>query len=124
MHFQIPPANSNQPRRRNSSPTGSPQKATSRAVSALIAASSIGQFAATDYNESGLLVFLTWCAEKYGDPEFTAAYAPLHEHKMGIDLLAEQDITADMLSEKCWIKYGTALRIFKSLPVWLRTLDL
>ena len=94
-----------------------------RAVSALIAASSIGQFACSNYNGSGLLVFLTWCAENYDDAEFTAAYAPRNEHKMGIDLLAEQDITAEVLAEKCGVKYGTALRIFKSIPVWLQTLE-
>jgi hypothetical protein len=92
-------------------------------VSALIAASSIGQFTASDYNESGLLVFLTWCGDKYGDAEFIEAYGPLNEHKMGIDLLSEQDITPDMLSIKCGVKFGTALRILKSIPVWLQTIE-
>ena len=111
----------NEPRRRrNSSPTGSPQKTK---VLVLIAASSIGQFAASDYNESGLLVFLTWCGDKYGDTEFIEAYGPLNEHKMGIDLLSEQDITPDMLSIKCGVKFGTALRILKSIPVWLQTIE-
>jgi hypothetical protein len=55
-----PQAISKEPRRRNSLPISTPQKTrTVGATSALIAASSIGQFAASDYNESGLLVFLT-----------------------------------------------------------------
>lgn len=119
-----PNAISNQLRRRNSLPISTPTKTrTVGATSALIAASSIGQFSASEYNESGLLVFLTWCAEKYGDAEFTAAYAPLNEHKMGIDLLAEPDITADILVQKCGVQYGTAKRIFKAIHVWLQSLE-
>jgi hypothetical protein len=112
------------PRRRNSLPTVSPQKGTTlRPFTSLIAASSIGQFTSKEYNGTGLLAFLTWCTEKYGGDEYTRAYEKLREEGIGIDLLAEQDITADVLATKCYVGFGTALRILKSHPIWLATLS-
>jgi len=73
-----------------------------------------------DYSDHGLLVFMEWLDDKYADSDFLRAYEKLKAKKIGVDLLGS--ISAECLSDRCDIIYGTALRMVEAYPIWKESL--
>jgi len=86
----------------------------------IMASPAFGRFQSQEYRTVALEAFLEWCTNKFGDDEFKAAYAQLSKHKIGVDLIAETDIST--FETKCGLTYGTALQLKKLLPKWRATL--
>ena len=73
-----------------------------------------------EFDEDGLLTFLTWCEQKYkireGNLEFKDAYRILKAKGIDVDVLKEKDAN---WVEKQGVITGTAERIAKTYPKWL-----
>ena len=87
--------------------------------------SPVRKFEPQEYNDQALRAYLQYLTDKYQDDDFLAAFCPLNQAKIGVDLikshLQSREMRADldnMLKENQSIPLGIRKRIVMDFPKW------